>query len=269
MSVQVEETTEVANAASTLMHAVIKVKEEDGSWKETADVISVSPTGAGFYLKRECRAGRLVSMMIPVEPHLRCYDHDKELYRVWGLVQHCHKITSDDPGFHVGVAFIGKNAPESFKNDPEQSYRICGMSEDGLWKIREAAKEFKPRRDARFYTVFEHYLAVVDGQKASLRGERTTTENISKHGAAVLTSLNVNVGDRVKFISEQYDFSGLAVVCNRRERSGGKATLNLQFVENAFPVEKISLVAPAAPEEEKVFAFPAGDAEVEVEVTSY
>lgn len=260
---EVEETTEVVTTASTLMHAVVKAKDENGSWKETAEVISVSPTGAGFYLKRECKAGRLVSMMIPVEPHLRSYDHEKELYRVWGLVQHCHKITSDDPGFHIGVAFIGKTAPESYRQDPDQSYRICGMSEDGLWKIKEAAKEFKPRRDARFYTLIDHYLAVVDGQKASLRGERTTTENISRHGAAVLTTLDVTVGDRVKFICEQLDFSGLAVVCNRRERSDGKATLNLRFVENPFPVEKISLMTPPqAPASEPVYS-----SEPEVEVS--
>lgn len=264
-AVEVEETTEAVAQASTIMLAVIKVKEADGPWKETAEVISISPTGAGFYLKRECKAGRLVSLMIPVEPHLRCYDHDKELYRVWGLVQHCHKITSDDPGFHIGVAFIGRIAPESYKQDPEQSYRICGMNEDGLWKVKESSKEFRPRKDARFYTVFDHYLAVVDGHKTSLRGERTTTENISKHGAAVISSLNVHVGDRVKFISEKYDFSGLAVVCNRRERPGGKATLNLQFVENTFPVEKISLTVNApAPSDEPVFS---PDEEFEVEVS--
>lgn len=265
MSAQVDETTETeTTTSSTLMHAVIKVREEAGAWKETADVISVSPTGAGFYLKRECKAGRLVSMMIPIEPQLRCYDHDKELYRIWGLVQHCHKITTEDPGYHVGVAFIGRTSPDSYKKDPEQSYRICGMDEDGLWKIKEAAKEFKPRKDARFYTKIDHYLAVVDGQKASLRGERTVTENISKHGAAVLTNLNVNVGDRVKFISERYDFSGLAVVCNRRDRSNGKATLNLQFVECTFPIEKISLVEQKPPKDDGAISLTGKDFEVEV-----
>lgn len=246
------EVEEVQDPASTLMHAVVKVKEAESSWKETAEVISVSPTGAGFYLKRECKAGTLVSLMMPLDADIRCYDHDKELYRVWGLVQHCHKLTHDDPGYHIGVAFIGKNAPESYQTDPEQSYRICGMTEDGLWKIKEAAKEFKPRKDARFYNAVDHYLAVVDGQRTSRKGERAITENISKHGAAVLTKLDVHVGDRVKFISEQYDFSGIAVVCNRRERKG-QAVLNLQFVENTFPIEKISAATtqPAVKDKKK------------------
>lgn len=257
MSVQVEEEeeiTEAVDAEETVMLAVVKLKDEDGTlWKEAAEVISVSPTGAGFYMKRECKAGRLVSMMLPIEPELRFYDHDKELYRVWGLVQHCHRLTNDDIGFHVGVAFIGRNAPESYKQDPMQSYRIIGMSEEGMWIVIEAKKEFMPRKDPRFYAAVEHYLAVVDAKNVASRGERTTTENISKHGAAVMTTLDLHTGDRVKFISEAYDFSGMAVVCNRRDDSGGKARINLQFVGSAFPVERIT-ISKALPTEEKVQA---------------
>jgi hypothetical protein len=250
MSAQVEELIEdIVDIAPTIMHAVIKIRDENKKlWKETAEVISVSPTGAGFYMIRECKVGRLVSMMFPVEPHLRFYDHDKELYRIWGVVQHCHRLTDEDIGFHVGVAFIGRDVPESYKADPMQSYRICGMNGDGLWKIQEA-KEFKPRKDARFYAVVDHYLAVVDAQNSGKKGERASTENISKNGAAVLTNLDLHVGDRVKFISEQYDFSGLAVVCNRRETTAGKARLSLQFVGAKFPVERLKSKAMTHVEE--------------------
>ena len=254
MSVEVEENTEVQDPATTLMRAVVKVRDADGKlWKEVGEVISVSSTGAGFYMKRECQTGCLVSVMIPVEPHLRYYDHEKELYRVWGLVQHCHRITSDDSGYHVGVAFIGRESPASYSDDPMQSYRICGMNEDGLWKVKEAAKEFKPRKDARYYAAIDHYLAVVDAEKTSLRGERSVTENISKHGAAVVSNLELNVGDRVKFISEQYDFSGLAVVCNSRKTTSGKTRLSLQFVGADFPIQRVSAKA-MKPKEEPVAA---------------
>ncbi len=241
MPAQVDELVEeTVDLAPTIMHAVIKIRDEKSKlWKETAEVINVSATGAGFYMIRQCKAGRLVSMMMPVEPHLRFYDHEKELYRVWGVVQHCHRLTDEDIGFHVGVAFIGREAPESYKTDPMQSYRICGMTEDGLWKVQEA-KEFKPRKDPRFYAAVDHYLAVVDAQNSDKKGEKATTENISKSGAAVLTNLDLHAGDRVKLISEQYDFSGLAVVCSRKDTKGGKARLSIQFVGATFPVEQIS-----------------------------
>jgi len=252
MAVEEPQASKVVDHRSSLMHALVCIAGNEGRLeKKVAEVISVSPTGAGFYLGHEFKAGHLLSMMIPAEPQLRSYDHNRELYKVWGLVQHCHPVVGDDPSFHIGIAFIGREAPKSYVSDPTTSYRICGMSDDGLWKIKEAGKEFKPRKDTRFYVAIDHYLAFVDGQRASLKGERTRTENISKHGAAVVTSLDVTVGDRVKLISEEFDFSGLAVVCNRRETGDGRSLLNLQFVETKFPVEKLKQEVPV-PENETV-----------------
>ncbi len=254
MSVPLDVREETISSVTTPLFAVVNVRESrDSAWKETADVVSASSTGAGFYINRECQAGRLVSLTVALDQSLRCYDHQKELYKIWGLVQHCHVLTQADcEGYHVGVAFIGKNAPESYSDDPTQSYRICGMNEDGLWKISEAAKEFKPRKDARFYESIDHYLAIVDAKNNSLGGERASTQNISKSGAAVLTKLDLHVGDRVKFISEEYDFSGLAVVCNRKSSPDGRTRLNLKFVECSFPVELI-VAKSAAPVEELAF----------------
>ncbi len=224
------------------LYTVVKVKESnDIFWKEVADIASVSASGAGFYLQRECRVGHLVSLMLPLPAHQRSYDHDKEFYRVWGLVQHCHEITGEEvSGYHVGVAFIGKNPPDSYLEDPCQSYRICGMNEDGLWQVLESSSPFKTRKDMRFWKSIDLYLALIDSRKAALLGERTVTENISQSGALVISTLDVNVGDRVKFISEAYDFSGLAVVCNRQIGEDLRVRLHLQFVENKFPIESIS-----------------------------
>lgn len=244
MSFRTEPIKRAADLTSTSIYTVVKAKENSGDnfWKEVADIVSVSASGAGFYLQRECRIGTLVSMMVPLPPHLRCYDHDKDLYRVWGLVQHCHQLAGEDvTGYHVGVAFIGKNPPRSYNDDPSQSYRICGMNDDGLWKIGEAKTAFKARRHVRFWKSIELYLALINNKKDAVGGERTVTENISKSGAAVYSKLDVSVGDRVKFISKEYDFSGLAVVCNRQVGEDDRVRLHLQFVENMFPIERIEL----------------------------
>jgi len=243
MSASTELTKRPAELTSTSLYTVVKVKEDkENSWKEVADVISISTSGAGFFLPRPCEVGRLVSLMMPLPPHLRCYDHDKDLYRVWGLVQHCYKASEEDKnGYQVGVAFVGKNAPESYSIDPQTSYRISGMDEFGLWKVTETNGAFKKRQHMRYRTAIDLYLALIDKKKDAIGGEKTITENISRSGAAVLTTLDINVGDRVKFISEEYDFSGLAVVCNRQEGSDKIMRLHLQFVESMFPVNRLSL----------------------------
>ncbi len=230
-----------AQVESLAMQAVVKGKETpDTTWKEVVEVASVSATGAGFFIARECQVGTIVAVMLPLPDELRCYDHDKDLYRVLGLVQHCQPLSGEGlSGYHVGVAFVGKHAPESYKENPKQNYKICGMNENGLWKIAEARAPFKVRRHLRYWTGVDLYLALIDAHRDALKGEKTSTENISRNGAAVFSSLDVSVGDRVKFICEKYDFSGLAVVCNHQVAGDGKQRLHLQFVENSFPIEKL------------------------------
>src|ERR1043165_714988 len=109
---------------SLALSAVVKAKEDKETfWKETTDLISMSRSGAGFYLNRKCDVGQLVSLMMPMPRHLRCYDADKELYRVWGLIQHCSPVSGEGhTDYHVGVAFVGKNPPASYHENPVQSY---------------------------------------------------------------------------------------------------------------------------------------------------
>lgn len=230
--------------ASKSLLAVVKSKGSDGKqWKEVADIMSYSAGGAAFFIEKECRVGCLVSMMFAMPAHLRCYDHEKDLYRVWGLVQFCQQLKHEGrEGFHVGVAFAGKQAPQSYRDNPEQGYRIRGMDADGFWRIDEAKSPYQIRRQIRYWAEVRLYLALLDGKRDTIGGERTVTENISKSGAAVFSTLDIGVGDRVKFISEQFDFSGLAVICNKTPVKGSTSRLNLQFVENQFPVERLKVL---------------------------
>lgn len=242
MSVQAETVGGNIGVVSASLSAVVKGKTGDDSWTEVARVMSVSSSGAGFYLKRECPVGGLVSLMLPLSPHQRSYDYDKELYPVWGLVQHCHVLSADEvTGYHVGVAFIGKHPPESYRKNPTQNYRICGMNENGLWKVKETRAAFKTRQHMRYWKSIDLYLMLVDSKRAKVVGEKSVTENISKSGSSVISNLDVNVGDRVKFISEKYDFSGLAVVCNRQIGDDRRPRLHLEFVENTFPINLINM----------------------------
>lgn len=221
------------------MFSVVKAKEKDGEpWKEVADILTVSATGAELLLPRACKVGHLVSLLLPLPAHLRCHDHDKELYRVWGLVQHCTPLKKQN-SFHLGVAFIGKDAPRSYDRDPDQTYRICGMRDNGLWKVDEAETPFKTRGEVRHRKRIGFYLALLDSKKLHVAGEQATTDNISRSGAAVFSTLEISVGDRVKFISEEYDFSGLAIVCSKDVLKDKRTRFHLNFVENQFPVESL------------------------------
>lgn len=231
---------EIQDSEANSLYTVVNGLDEDGeAWKEAADVFSYTASGLGFYMTRECTVGSLISLMLQLPAHLRCYDHDEEFYQVWGLVQNCNSSGSGEAGgFQIGVAFIGNVPPPSYVANPLQNYRICGMTNDGLWKVTEADARFVQRKELRYWRKLNLYLAMIDSRRETVGGERTTTENVSKHGAAVVTNLELHVGDSVKLISEEYDFSSLAVICNVKALKDGRSRVSLEFIGGTFPVEK-------------------------------
>lgn len=242
MSVAANQNRRVERFSHALAVDVKGKENRDALWKETTDLISMSRSGAGFYLKRKCEVGQLISLMMPMPKHLRCYDVDKEFYRVWGLVQHCSLVSGQtESEYHVGVAFIGRSSPASYHENPLQSYRIAGMNEDGTWRIIEAQRAFVVRRHHRYWSKIEVFLAAHDADKNLITDDKATTENISLSGAAVFSELDVSIGDSVNFNSIDHNFSSLAIVRNRQTFDGERPRLHLEFINSSFPVEELRL----------------------------
>ena len=211
-------------------------------WKETSTVTTISRTGASFNLERECPVGKLISLIMPMPLKFRCYDSDTELYRVWGLIQHCNPISTDDfTGYQIGVAFIGKYAPESFKSNPSQSYRILGVGENGLWKIIEAKKDFVKRKNPRFAIALAVDLSILDDEGNIISTEATTTENISLCGAAVFSTLKVETGCQIVINSTKHNFKATAIVCDQQKREKETSILHLNFIDYLFPMRETFL----------------------------
>lgn len=236
------------------LSTIVKGKiNEDESWKELTEVKSISRTGAGFSLKRECQVGQLLSLLIPMPANLRSYDEDKELYRVWGLIQHCSPYTDENgSGYHIGVAFVGRSAPESYKNNPNQSYKISGMSDEGLWKIAEASRPFVHRKNPRYRANINVLLSIhnieTEENDEILEGfgemknepETTFTENISLCGALVFSNLGVSIGDCLNFVSGEPEFTTVAIVRNLTSDGKTVPKIHLEFVNQQFPIYKLS-----------------------------
>ena len=221
---------------------IVKAKLNDTEfWKEKGSLKSVSRLGAGFEIQNACKVGQIISLLIPMPINLRLYDHDKQLYRVWGLVQHCHSVNSENfSGYNVGVAFIGKDAPESFYLNPDQSYRILGLKEDGLWNIIEAEREFINRRHPRYWVSSDVIITItnLDDETEEISG---VTQNISTSGAAVYCEIEVVVGDMVKFSCPEYKFEADAIIRNRFGLGNTTPKIHLEFLESEFPVNNLKL----------------------------
>src|SRR5690606_8740384 len=147
MSVVAEIETPPVQLAVSEMEAVIKGRSGKKEWKSRAELTSYSATGASFRSSRECKAGTHIYLEVPLPAYLRCYDHEQHFYGIWGLVQYSQKAEENkDQSFHVGVAFIGKEPPAEYVSEPSQRFAICGMTGDGLWKVKPETGEFTVRK---------------------------------------------------------------------------------------------------------------------------
>jgi hypothetical protein len=237
-----------ASRVPTGLRTIVQVKESDGeTWKEVTEVTTVSRNGAGFSLARPCAVGRLVTLVMPLDPELRAYDQDKDLYPVMGIVQHCNRATVDGTTiYHVGVGFIGKEIPKSFKIDPMQNYRISGMTTDGLWKVTEVASQFKKRKQPRYWVGLGVTISLLRKAENSGAREETYTVNIAAGGASVVCSLEASAGDKVKIACPSFNFYSIAIVRNRKLRKDEMPTLHLEFIDHEFPVDKlVARISPA------------------------
>jgi hypothetical protein len=149
------------------------------------------------------------------------------------------------PRFEVGVAFVGKRAPASFELDPTKRYDVApSPAETGLWNLNDVGerlhiKSDDPRPETRHSVPIDVVVEVFDEKGGITETERTVTENISRRGAAVFTSLNVARGRFIRLTSTQYNIAVVAAVRGRRTGADGIMRLHLEFVDKQWPLEGI------------------------------
>jgi len=223
-------------------------ESEDLEWVEQTRLLDVTPFGVRLTLSRPTEPGRLLHLTLPMPRQLRCFDHVEDQYRVWALVRNMKAIEAvgdKPPRYEVGAAFIGKRPPESFEKDPTTLYNVASSAiETGLWNIteREVSAERdvrpdKPRPETRHNIPIEVIVEVLDEKGQVAASETTVTENISRRGAAVFTSLNVTRGRFVRVTSRQYGTSVIAAVRAYRVGANGIPRLHIEFVDRQWPLE--------------------------------
>lgn len=229
--------------------ARVEVKVDNKvSWNEVTRLEDISAFGAGFNLKRPVKRGRLILISLPMPRQLRCYDYLEPQYRIWGLVRRCIQVGSN-PGaseYAIGVAFIGKNPPSSFLENPAQLYDLSDREDGGLWQLTDAPRIEDEsdipaylRRHTRFSIPESLILELLDENGDVAASEISVTENISLGGACVFTSFMVEPGSFLRVKSERHDLSIIAIVRGRHAGPDGIVRLHLEFIDHYFPLEGI------------------------------
>jgi PilZ domain len=214
-------------------------------WTEVSRVLDLTPFGARFSLARLVDRGRLVHLTLPMPRQLRCFDHVEDQYRVWALVRRV-SVTPPDaqtglPRFELGAAFVGKRPPASYLANPAMRYEIAQEpSAADLWSVREQLAPYTPiERETRLGVPIDVVIEVLDERGQVVQSEQTVTENLSRHGASVFTTLTVERGRFVRVRSARHTLSLLAVVRHARKGADNIPRLHLEFIDRMWPLELI------------------------------
>jgi hypothetical protein len=207
-------------------------------WSEITRLINVTPFGAGFTLKRPTEKGRLLHMTIPMPRQLRVFDHVEDQYRIWAIVRHFKGRAASEPGFDVGVAFIGKRAPASYEAEPWKRYDVTFKPAQQLATINETplGGSADDREHTRHNIAVDMRLELVDQDGAIIKTEQTVTENISAQGATLFTTLEIPVGRFVRITSEQYRTTVHAAIRSRSTGADGVARIHVEFIDKLWPL---------------------------------
>ena len=214
----------------------------DLEWTEVTRLIDVTPFGAGFTLKRPVEKGRLLHMTIPMPRQLRVFDHVEDQYRVWALVRYIRppaSPTEKTAAFEVGVAFIGKQPPRSYEENPSKRYEVSAFTGQ-LTTVEEWVPVELTASDNRSQTrhniPVDMLLETLNENGEVDFKEQTVTENISQKGAAIYTSVTLAAGRFVRLSSEQYKISLYAAVRGSSMGPAGVPRIHVEFIDREWPL---------------------------------
>jgi hypothetical protein len=225
--------------------ARVQVRENaETVWTEMTRLTDLTPFGAGFSLTRPVDIGRLLHLTLPMPRQLRCFDHIEDQYRVYALVRFMRAefpAGATMPSFKLGVAFAGKRPPDSYQLNPAKRYEVYEPeSEGGLWKLLEeqpVAGQVE-KKETRLNMPVEVTIELYD-EKWNITGrEETVTENISRRGAAVYTTIRAERGRFVRLTSARYQTSAFAIVRASRTGNDGIPRLHVEFIDREWPLEE-------------------------------
>ena len=216
----------------------------DFEWVEVTRLTNVTPFGAGFTLKRPTERGRLLHMTIPMPRQLRVFDHVEDQYRVWAIVRYLRALESKDkkPLFEVGVAFIGKHPPRTFEENPAKRYEVAGSFAEALAVAKDVEEIAQPlpTTDKRIHTrhniPVDMFLEVINEKGEAAECESTVTENISRRGATVFTTLTIPTGRFIRLTSQQYNLTVHGAVRARSTGADGIARVHIEFIDKEWPL---------------------------------
>jgi PilZ domain len=203
---------------------------EGTAWEEMTTCEDASHGGASFNLKHTSYPGQVLLLSLPLPKNFRNYALTDASYTTYALVR---SVLAAWPAGRIGVMFLGRTPPRGYEANPGGRYMLP----------HDPKPVPKDRRMQRRVDVFVNLrLRSVDPAGRTIREEQTVTENLSRGGVRVMTTLPFTKGERVEVQDLAGTFTAQAEITNAYVAKDGVSRLNLHFLNEGAAA---SLIAAA------------------------
>jgi hypothetical protein len=197
--------------------------DPDGkAWEEMTSSEDASYSGCAFGLKHTVAVGQALHLSMPLPKRFRQYDITDPSYHVYALVR---DIKPGGALARLGVMFIGKQPPKGFGENPASRFLLA----------TDRPPEPKDRRHDQRHDIFLNLRLRRHNGGTGPEEEQTVAENVSRHGARVLTSMPVARGDVLEVEELGGSFRTRAEIRNVYIGKDNIPRLNLCFLDAETP----------------------------------
>jgi hypothetical protein len=199
--------------------------DPDGTpWEEMTTTDDASYGGASFPLRHAHGVGQVLLFSAPLPRNFRRYDLAETSYKTYALIRNTR--TADNGDRVVGVMFLGRVPPKGFDAKPGGRYRLPTDPRAAAAPAAGAAPGER-RRHERLQLFVN--LRLKRAGASGVMEEQTVTENVSRGGARVFTTLPVVKGETLSVTDLEDTVAAEAVVRNVYVGPDRVTRLNLQF----------------------------------------
>jgi hypothetical protein len=202
----------------------VRGHDPDGTaWEEMSATDDASYGGASFPLKHPHSVGQVFSLSLPLPRNFRRYDLTETSYKIFALVRNTRAGAAGERV--AGVMFIGRVPPKGYEAKPGGRYRL---PDDPRTGSTPGAERRQHERLQLFVNLRLRRLGT-----AGVLEEQTVTENVSRGGARVFTTLPILDGETITVADLADKVAVDALVCHVYAGPDRVTRLNLQFLDVA------------------------------------
>ena len=218
---------------------------------ESSRPFDVTQQGATFRLKRPPEIGQLMHLTLPAAVYGQRRGPGGDpgcLALVWAVSDALteEEVGGAPPQHSVSVLFVGQASSSAFVAAEGAAYAYA-IDDGGLFRLQPRGSEPQSaaaralrtdkRKESRLNMPVEVTLEAFDRNGNITAREQTITENISRKGALVKTSLLIPPDSMVRLTNAERRISLNAIVRARRVGQNGVARLHLHLPDDEWPLD--------------------------------